>query len=401
MTAIAISPRDPLVVRDGRPNLGRSESGTLPFPHPATVAGMCRTWLGSAPGRGFILPLSRLEDLKKVAIRGPLLVSPSESGSLSTVYVPSPRDAVFATTETGRLTVRPLHPLAREGVLYDGDLPEDLAPVGLTASESIPGKAPRELPAFWALDELKAWLEGVPVDSFDSFASRVKSHGTAPLPHEARMHVALDSRRGTAEDGALFQVTGLRFLGSTAKKGDEEEKERLSLSLLVEVDASPLPDLPLWEGLLPVGGEKRLASFSIVKDGVFSSVGQGGTVRKQLEGEAPEGVTVRVILLTPAWFQGGSLPGPGLSPLLPSNGIARLVAALVPRPETVSGWDMERGRPKGTRRLVGAGSVYWLHLQGTPAQRLDWWEGVWMQNVSDSAPARADGYGLAVVGVGR
>jgi CRISPR-associated protein Cmr3 len=71
----------------------------------------------------------------------------------------------------------------------------------------------------------------------------------------------------------------------------------------------------------------------------------------------------------------------------------------VPRPETISGWDFETRRPKASRRLVSAGSVYWLELHGEPDARVGWAREVWMQNVSDEDQDKRDGFGLAVVGV--
>jgi CRISPR-associated protein Cmr3 len=77
-----------------------------------------------------------------------------------------------------------------------------------------------------------------------------------------------------------------------------------------------------------------------------------------------------------------------------------LVAACVPRPETISGWDFAKRQPKRTRRVVRAGSVYWLDLEGGPDDRVRWAEEVMMSNVSDAPQDRRDGFGLAAVGVG-
>ncbi len=126
-------------------------------------------------------------------------------------------------------------------------------------------------------------------------------------------------------------------------------------------------------------------------------------VRDALSADVPS-VSVRVVLLTPAVFAAGWKPGndPEQNQLLASRaGVEpRLVAACVPRAETISGWDFALRRPKATRRLVSSGSVYWIDLEGTPQDRVAWAEEVMMKNVSDTEQDRRDGFGLAAVGVG-
>ena len=65
-TSWLLEPRDPLVVRDGRPNSGRSESRVLGFPLPSTIAGGVRTRLGSG-ARGFEMQ-DRIEELLGVSV---------------------------------------------------------------------------------------------------------------------------------------------------------------------------------------------------------------------------------------------------------------------------------------------------------------------------------------------
>ena len=99
--------------------------------------------------------------------------------------------------------------------------------------------------------------------------------------------------------------------------------------------------------------------------------------------------------MTPAWFEHGYLPE-----WVRSNyGVkASVEGAIVNRYQTVSGWDYDIQRPKPTRRLAPAGSVYFLKLQGTPEQRQDFINAVWLKPVSDDAQSRLDGYGIAVLG---
>ena len=80
---------------------------------------------------------------------------------------------------------------------------------------------------------------------------------------------------------------------------------------------------------------------------------------------------------------------------------AKLVAAAVGRPVTVSGWDLIENIPKPSRRLVPAGSVYFVELQGEPdlgAVR-QWVGALWLQPwASQPEQDRRDGFGLILVG---
>jgi CRISPR-associated protein Cmr3 len=78
-----------------------------------------------------------------------------------------------------------------------------------------------------------------------------------------------------------------------------------------------------------------------------------------------------------------------------------LKAAIVPRPQTVSGWDLDIKKPKPTRRLVPAGSVYFIEIQGDMENKIRWLQKRWWQSISDVGQERIDGYGLAVFGIDR
>lgn len=105
-----------------------------------------------------------------------------------------------------------------------------------------------------------------------------------------------------------------------------------------------------------------------------------------------------MILTTPGYFSGGWRP----SATTLNAGIAELnveiVGAVVPRPVVVSGWDFENDKAKPTRRLVPAGSVYFLKLSGPEAARAEWIKSVWSSPVTDDEQSRRDGFGCALLG---
>lgn len=383
MSLFLLEPRDPLLVRDGRPNEGRGQSVGLPFPHPGTIAGIFRTRIGS-DATGVFDTRQDLDALRKVAIRGPLLVRVDDGR----IYVPPPRDAVIINGALRRLAPIP----TPQGAILD----EPVVGIGLAKpSEDDPPRKPAEALAFWPFELFEQWLED-PASLDGTSVSDIFSDALPSLPFESRTHVKL-TEMGTAEESMLFETKGLRFV----------TKSRERLGLLVDINPASSAERSLPTGIAPVGGKRRLAYITIAPER-WSLPTLPKKVLTALAADTPT-VRVRVILLTPAIFRGGFRPGAAEGELLGlREGIQpKLVAACVPRPDAISGWDFAKGTPKKTRRLARAGSVYWLDLHGTPDHRVRWAEKMMMTNVSDNVgdivsdneQDRHDGYGLAAIGV--
>ncbi|MCA9530195.1 MAG: hypothetical protein KC543_08665 [Myxococcales bacterium] len=152
-TTLRIEPRDSLIVRDGRPNEGRSHSSTLSFPFPGTVAGMVRTRLGSEPGQGFVLDADgdALARLREVAIRGPLLVRGGDASPASAdadPFGPVPADALLTEVRPGAVRLDALEPFEQPSeTRVDARVPAGLSLVG--PKENVPkGKPPKNAPTF-------------------------------------------------------------------------------------------------------------------------------------------------------------------------------------------------------------------------------------------------------------
>ena len=377
-----IEPRDPLVVRDGRPNQGRSESVARTFPLPSTLAGAVRTRLGLGSD-GVFAKTSELElaALRSVSIRGPLLVE-ADGG---TFYVPTPADMVVLGG-SGAAQIGALVPEEQNDALLDEAM-ADLWPTVLRGQGG--GGKPVEGPAFVAWPDLTQWLVS-PGPRNGPNAARILDGGIDELPCETRMHVQVGAF-GTAEDGMLFEIDGLRFVQMRGGRP-------VPLSLWVDVDDSATRIGKLRAGLAPLGGKRRLVRWS------RSSVSFPAVPRALLDAVCKEERSlVRVVLLTPAIFEQGYRPAVTEgTPLGAGNGVtrARLVAACVGRPIAVSGWDMAKRQPKRTRRAAPAGSVYWVELEGSGEARAAWVSRVWGHSVSEDLQDRRDGFGLAVVGLG-
>jgi CRISPR-associated protein Cmr3 len=396
MSTFFIDPCDLLVVRDGRPKADASMGQSLAFPFPQTVAGGVRTRVGSTPERGFVAG-DQLDALKQVAIRGPVLASP-EDGAL---YFPAPRDALLvrpppspgAADGAADTRLRRLVPLEADREAL-GDFEPGLLPVGLSRAEHEAAK-PISPGAWWSWPLMEAWLRGDP----DLQTTPAWTHGRRPpLLTEGRLHVRLDPQ-GTAVDGALFETRGLRLRLPAGK--DHTSLDTAAFALWVEVDDATLPKgMALRDEVAPLGGERKLMHWSKAASATLPAI----PAWLHSHVTCGELCDVRVVLATPAHFTAGARPD-AAGTLLRSDAelTVQLRAMAVGRPEGYSGWDFafpKGGRPKASERLVSAGSVFWLRLQGSAAAREAWLKRVWMQNVSDDPAHRRDGLGLALIGKG-
>lgn len=382
-----IEPQDPLLVRDGRPfgPTPGARARSLPFPFPSTTTGAARTRAGEENGR-FLS--DRVESVKRISVRGPMLVELADDKA-ARFLAPAPGDALPFDEDDGRLSLRLLAPLARPSGATT-DLDDKLSHiVGLARPDPDPDKTLRKPakrpPAFWYWERFERWLMG----PNDEPAADVKEIGIVGLPVDRRMHVAIDPATLTGRDGALFMTGGLAFWHN-----DEREEPKLSgarrLGLAIDIDMSDAGSLTIDSGYGPMGGERRLMHWRPV-DTYFPAMPPG------LKESIVSSRHCRVILLTPAFFADGWRPG-YLTDQRDGVG-AELVAAVTGKPQTISGWDLVAKGPRPSRRLVPAGSVFYLKLTGSDDDISGWLDKTWMQCISNTPADRAAGFGLAVVGV--
>jgi CRISPR-associated protein Cmr3 len=386
MSVWLIEPLDPLIARDGRPAaVGRFD--TVGFPFPSMVAGAVRTRMGSVGG-AFSIPRGNLEELKdKIPVQGPLLAElDAGSGGICQWLAPAPRDAVYVQTDGGgplllkRLTPRPFAP----GEAADSFAEKSLLPVTV-AGEAPRGKPPDKVPAFWDWSHYEAWLK----EPADASGESPFDRGIEKLPVEKRAHLAIQRDERVGIDGMLFQTAGLRFLQKGASR---LQPRRFALSLRCQGAPVAGRPLELKPQVAPLGGERRLARWM-----------PAAAEWPVLPAEVRESIAVhrraRLVLLTPAIFTQGALPGWSGHPWLGEGPVRATVrAACVPRPEVVSGWDLANGEAKPSRRMAPAGSVFFLALDGSEDDLRAWCGKVWLSCVSDDWNERRDGFGLAALG---
>ncbi|MGI8588297.1 MAG: type III-B CRISPR module-associated Cmr3 family protein [Chloroflexia bacterium] len=379
-----IEPRDPLIARDGRPfgPTPGARARSLPFPFPSTTTGGLRTRAGLKDG---VFDTGKVAEVKKIGVRGPLLVELDDAGEITKDgwLAPAPADALLVNPDDRKTTLQRLLP-AKWGDDALTDLPPDLLPV--TPKTIVEGKPPKDVPRFWNWETFAKWL----LEPKDADGVAPASLGHSGPQIEQRMHVSILPDTQTAVEGALFMTSGLEFTRTERK---DRLKNATRLALAVESEGA----LPERAGVLsPLGGERRLVSW---RSSNVSLPACPPEIRKQIS----EQRACRVVLLTPACFEAGYRPKWLLDENEDAKGVKpSLIAVACDRPQVVSGWDFAanngKGAPKPTRRLAPAGSVFFLKLDGSAEAIGKWVDALWMQCISDEPQDRLDGFGLAVLG---
>lgn len=409
---LTLTPRDPILARDSRPFTGgQRRVRSLDWPYPSVLAGSLRTMLGKQAGSSF--DATTIDKLKALQIAGPL---PMVNGKL---YLPAPADFVFdkgKKKDRGDAKAWSVRPAPVHFTGASTDLPVGLAPAVLPNVEAASEFKPGNVPAFWSVDEYVKWLCDTTGENFEpSFMKRkapVSEFLAAPEKDE-RSHVAIDPNTNAAAKSMLFATTALDLaVLETDDSGVPTRLSPIEMSVRVRSDKGSNDLLEYVADLddqHPFGGERRLMHWRTAKASP-SSWSCPKEVRESLSEKDRR--YVRMMLATPAIFAHGWKPGWLEQVCTPrdntslegrlldlSEGIRlRLISAVVPRWQAVSGWSYETDKwgPKPIRRLAPAGSVYFFEvLDGDPATLAD----RWLEPVSDDPQDRQDGFGLAVWGV--
>ena len=363
---LRITPRDPLIVRDGRPfNFGQTKMRPLGWPYPQLLAGSLRTLLGKALGE------YKPAELREIRVRGPL---PVRDGQL---YLPTPKDLIVNPDNNLPLAARPDR---QTGPATNLPL-KSLRPCLLPPQVEDGFKA-KKAPQFLSLSQSVDWL-------LERAMQSSETPGFDNPKHDERTHVAINPDTYAHIDHRLFSTVGLAL-----KEGDE-------MVAAVDCDGSYSKTLSTgWRALHPMGGERRLAHWR--ESAEASTLWQCPPAIRAALADNP--VRIRMMLATPAvWAAGGWIPdwvAQG-EPLPGTNVKFTLVGACLDRWKPISGWCMEEGNegPKPVRWMVPAGAVYFLECSsGNSAELADHW----LKPVSDSAKNESqeskDGFGLATWG---
>ncbi|WP_426755891.1 type III-B CRISPR module-associated Cmr3 family protein [Myxococcus sp. Y35] len=356
--SFALLPRDGLSAKDGRgwytSEVGRGYS--LPWPLPTTVRGALRAAWGHdvmAADGGPLDPETwehRSEPvalLRFIALRRTLGTSPFTREHR---MWPAPADAVRVLDEQGVERVVRLEPHPGGAATLGPD--EDEAREALWhPRRSMSGK-PLASSLFWPESRMMAWLAGAPVSL---------SPEEDDLAPRTDIHLAIDVETQASQDSMLHSRDVVELLRARPRREGPFAVEEWALGVRC---AWPAPAKGAPRGPLGLGGRRRLSDVEPLAPGLFD---MPDALARPTRG-------LRLVLATPAEFRRGWLPDGfervagtppcyvGRLPGLDAHVVLR--AALVPRPQEVSGWDMVRRRPRPTRRWVPAGAVYFFEKHG-------------------------------------
>lgn len=337
---LVLTPRDGLACRDGRgwTPIGAGRAHALDWPWPSTILGALRTAWGRAVEAKEKRPFERedwRERTKPVRL-GRLLVLRTRQGEAGWQRVwPRPADAT-AYEKDGR-PVR-LDPQPPELPTLGRD--DDPAREALWRPRLEDPRKPEPLPAWWPDEPFVAWLRGETIAAGD-LALRAPER-------RVQSHVGIDAATLTAEEGRLFSEDVLETL-------DQEGEWAIAAELDVP-EEKPGP-------LVTLGADKRLATVTPRLDEALFA--PPPALLDAFRKRGAKGL--RLVCVTPACFARGWLPdgfeaaGTEYRGRLPGiEGELVLRAALVGRPLSVSGWDLVKGAPKPTDRMVPTGSVFFF-----------------------------------------
>ena len=376
MSVWLIIPRDPLIFGDGKSftSTPGEHSQSMPFPFPSTIAGAVRTLAGTNSATG-IFDKELISKVKQISVRGPVLVEMNETENSQTWLFPAPADALIVDGGNGDNKVFTRYSLA-PGRTPTGSL-TNLKELDLVVPITrLKNKVAQNLPRFWRWEKLAVWLEDpkdAPID--------VSTLGIQGPEREFRTHVNIDPKTQSAAEGMLFQTSGMEF--SRVQRDGMKSMQIFTLALAVETTAD------IRTGYGHIGGERRVALWQKIQSGMPKCP---PAIKKKIS----EQKHCRLMLATPASFDKGYIP----SYLQSGFGITVTVrAAASSRYQTISGWDYENKKPKPTRRLAAAGSVYFLQLEGSQTEIEKFVDALWLTSISDDEQSRRDGFGLALLGV--
>lgn len=380
-----INPKDPLVIRSGRPFEEISDAQAARFPPPSTIAGALRNIYARSNNK----PLN--STLLGIAVTGSLAVKISTNGDALTeenILVPKPADVQYFydkdTDITHLVRSKPMAFAAGEGC----DLPSGLLP--LFAEKTKAGKSVSG-PNWWSIKDLEKWRKGEEV-SFDD----IIKNGWTPTEPDIRTHIAINDQSRNAESGKIFQTTGLTMWQMPQVDNPSMGKPfpEHSIALLAGIDG----EIPT-KTMMNLGGERRLAEVE--------PCGLWPKMPYDLVQTIKDAKGFTLTFLTPALFKNGWLPSwlkespdesvlTGKPPCCKSLHI-RLRAAALDRWIPQSGWDLANRQPRAAQKMIPAGATYWFEIIGDVTD--DDIRSLWLAHLSDDSAEgnqnNHNGFGLA------
>jgi len=367
-----IEPNDILMFRDGRPFAGGDDHfarGTFP-PSPATIYGALRSHILSINSGEFDTFKKEPPKISKDITDE--IGTPNELGTLKITqfavakndgtqikqYFPIPRDiAKEKGKEDSKFYI--LRPDSSINNIALTDMPSGLQHLWFAIDEALESAS-----GFLSKDEMTAYLLGKAPEKI------IEAKGIYET--EERTGIRKNRQTRSVHEGGLYSVEYFRM------------KEGFGFAL--EVEGTKLfPD----SGIMRLGGDHRSANYS--------ECSWNGIDNKLVTDKISKEKHFKLILLTPAIFKYGWLPESIDHNTFESTikGIkVKMIGACVGKPIGIGGFDIVKGMPKGMKRAVPAGSVYYFELQDGNVDSL--FENLWLKSISDERDQ--EGFGITLIG---
>lgn len=385
---LALNCRDGFFFKDARgwSTSTMNRAGSYDWPFPPTVLGLVRGAVGrtleTEQGKVFHKP-DWVRETEKVTLGVTLpLRRPrgSEVWSSEHRLWPVPADALYLEGEPAVCRLEP-EALTGVGSLGRGDDPTLEA---LQWPQVSADAKPLTPPRWWTDAAFLAWLRG---ESLTWAAKGGRVVGPSQ-PRRTDVRLALDPDTFTARESMLYSIEVIE----PWERDDEGDSFQWSIGAEVS-----LPDtaaqVSLAEELYVFGGNGRGGDADALSPDTFGAFELG----------EQDSARIKVYAVTPAHFGRGWLPNGfevdarGYLGQLPGiNGEVVLRGAMVPRATHWSGWNMDKGGPRTTRRLVPAGSVYVFERADGRAFTAEERKGLWLASWGKDTEM---GFGRVVAGI--
>ena len=379
---LEINPRDVMYFRDGSPIGASSDGSGAMWPLPSTFYSALMSALHNRfPERNPDFETEhKTEKMRKSGITGDpnMKTSKMRFGGLrtwgpfpkvgNTIYVPTPLDLVVGGVDNSSGGI--MNPV---NILGSSNLPKPIKyPVASTVKPSK-----KELGEWLPLYEFVKYLKGETVGLKTVCSSEL-------FTSESRPGIAIDAKTGTTEEGKFYSAEYLRLnRGVSMASFAECEAKRFGNDDVQDMLAEFFKGKKL-EGVI-FGGQRGVVWLENKRDRCRESP-------ISIERSPNNSRLVKWVLLSPAYFKQGWLPG-----WLDEDGkvmlkekvergtmsrkewrdkinnapeiSAKLVAARNGKPIVASGWKLDKdadnagGSAKATRLYVPAGSVYYFECE--------------------------------------
>lgn len=370
---LALVPRDGFFAKDGR-GWHTSASGRghgLDWPWPSTALGALRSLWGrgeESRSNSTFTPDDWRTRTQPIQL-GRTLVLRREHGTAwraEHVIWPVPLDALWLEGRSEVHRLDPVKPIAPTLGRDDDDAREALW-------RPVPDDAQKPLasPRWWSSEAFGSWLAGNAV---------MVREESLEMKRRVQVHVGIRPEELTADDGVLFSHDVVETL---------DPRGEWALGVEVALPGGELPKVAT------LGSDSRLSRVERLPTALFEPLAC------VLEAFRSSSTGLRLVAVSPVCFEKGWLPDGFVNESGQYRGKVAgieviLRAAFVPRPVHVSGWDMAKGEPKPTSRMVPPGSVYFFErADGQPFREAEA-KSLWLAALG----ARTDeGFGRVVPGV--